>query len=227
MGIATLDRYVQDAIDLFERAGDYTLPLPQGGRVLVVGSQSGYWTGVQLFRSAGRCFSHAKEVNARYAIDTERASLDAVVLVSATGSRQMRDVAEYALSRWLPVYLIVCKPNSEVTQAFRGKPGFQEILVAGMATAPDEPPTINTATYGRMLQGVTHEDPAKIRAVIRDMAKHRRPVRNARALTVAVSDRMEAAGEMIGWKINGEIIARQAGGIAKYVTNLMHGAFVV
>jgi hypothetical protein len=225
--IETLDYYVGKGLDFFEAAGDYALALPPCKRPLVIGSQSGYWAGVQMFRSARRAFASAKEVNAQYVIDTEAASLDGVVLVSATGSRQMVPLADYALKRDLPVYLIVCKANSQVTKEFKSNAKYTEILVGGMDRAPAEPPTINTNTYGRMLQGVTHEDPRVIRRLLTAMPKPVGGYTRASALTIIVSDRMEAVGEMVGWKINGEKIGRQAGGIAKYLTNLMHGAFVV
>ena len=221
--IKTLDFYVGKALDFFETAGDYKLELPPCERPLVIGSQSGYWAGVQMFRSAKRAFAHAKEVNAQYVMDTERDSLDGVVLVSASGSRQMVPLAEYALKCGLPVYLIVCEPDSSVTRKFKKRRKFTEILVH----APKEPPTINTCTYGRMLQGVTHEDPRLIRQFLSEMPKPAGGYRRASALTIILSDRMEAVGEMVGWKINGEKIGRQAGGIAKYLTNLMHGGFVV
>jgi hypothetical protein len=133
----------------------------------------------------------------------------------------------------LPVYLITCKHGS-VRAELEKDPGCARLLKhyhEFYVPASDEPPTINTCTYGGMLHRVTNEDLGQIRALVHKLT---RPAGNyatkcakAKALTVVVSDRMEAVGEMIGWKINGEIIGRQAGGICKYLTNLMHGAFVV
>ncbi len=233
--VHTLDVYVDRALQFFARQGDYQLALPSvesGKLTLVTGSQNGYWTGVQMALSAGLPFVPVKEAAAQQAIDTAQAALGRVMIVSATGSRQVVPIAEYALKKGLEVDLVVCKADSQVTRTCGSNPHFNEILVPGMEHAPYEAPTINTATYGRMLQGVTHEDPAAIMRILRGRPftlENGQPVEfaNFDALVMVFADRMDAVAQMVDWKLGGEIIGRQTGSKACYLTNLMHGAFVV
>ncbi|RLI97774.1 MAG: hypothetical protein DRO99_02445 [Candidatus Aenigmatarchaeota archaeon] len=219
--VATMDEYVRRAIDFFEQAGDYELNLPESDHTLVVGSQNGYLAGRVIYRFAGRVFSHAAEVLAKYEIDTKKDILGDVTIVSASGSRNIVPIAGYALDAGLPVNVIVCKEDSEVKREFGDR--INEILVP----ATDEPPTINTSTYGRMVQGITHEDMKTIRKAIRDAPEPEGGYGRFGAFSLILPDNMPEVAEMARWKINGEILGRQAGTIAAYKTNMMHGAGVI
>lgn len=94
-----------------------------------------------------------------------------------------------------------------------------------MKTAPLEAPTVDTCTYGRMLQGVTHEPPLSILQDVQRIAAI--DLSRAKALTVVFSDKMEAVAQMVDWKPSGEVIGRHTGTKACYLTNMMHGGFAV
>ena len=135
--VETLDYYVLEALDLLEKKGDYTLELPESSNTLVVGSQTGLLAGRIIYRFSGRVFSHAQEVLAQHEIDTkfpqegsdrEKKILGDVTIVSATGSRQVVPIAEYALDRGLQVNAVVCKKESELNETITSSEKYPKKL---------------------------------------------------------------------------------------------------
>jgi len=218
--IETLDYYVRKALDFFEETGNPTLDLPKSAYTLVVGSQTGLLTGRIIYRFAGRSFSHAKEVLAHCEINAKRNILEDVTIVSATGSRQVVPIAHYALERELKVNAILCNYNSELMNNFEGK--ITPILVPAIT----EPPTVNTATYGMMIQGVTHENVSEIRRVVESLKEPKGGYGQFEAFTVILTDSMPEVAEMVDWKLRGEKIGRCIGSMSTHLTNFMHGAAI-
>ncbi len=100
---------------------------------------------------------------AHYEIDTKRQILKDVTTVSASGSRQVVPIARYDLDAGLSVNAILCNPRSEPKKSLGSN--INETL----ALATDEPPTINTVTYGMLIQGLTYEDSSKIMEVVKTL----------------------------------------------------------
>ncbi len=219
--VETLDYYVKRALDFFEEQGDLTLELPESAHTLVVGSQSGLLTGRIIYRFAGRSFSHAKEVLTQSEIDAKRNVLDDVTIVSATGSRQVVPIASYALERGLRVNAILCNDNSELNEKFGGN------INTIAFPAIEEPPTVNTATYGTMIRAVTHEKVSAIKRVIGSLKEPEGGYGQFEAFTVILTDRMPEVAEMVDWKLRGEKIGRCIGTMATHLTNFMHGAAII
>ena len=219
--IDTLDVCVNKALDFFAREGDYDLDLPPSAHTLVVGSQNGWLTGRVLYRFAGRAFSHAAEALAQDEIDTKTALLEDVTIVSATGGRNVVPIARYAMKKGLRVNAIVCNPESQVSKELKGKRGYTEIYVPAI----EEPPTINTATYGRMIQGVTHENIKRIRRIVDGLVKHEGFYERFEQFTILLPDHMSEVAFMADWKMN-EVFGRQRGSRTMYWTNAMHGGTV-
>jgi len=218
--IETLDYYVSKALDFFEEQVNHTLELPKSTHTLVVGSQTGLLTGRIIYRFAKRSFSHAKEVLAQSEIDAKRGILEDVTIVSATGSRQVVPVARYAFNKGLRVNAILCKDNSELKEDFDGK--------INVITYPaiEEPPTVNTATYGTMIRAATDEKVSEIRPVVESLKEPKGGYGQFKAFTVILTDRMPEVAEMVGWKLGGEKIGRCIGTMATHLTNFMHGAAI-
>jgi len=219
--VKPLDHYVGMALDFIGEHGGFSLELPPSRRTLVVGSQNGYWTGRLVYRQAGRCFSDAEEVQAIEKIDRESGRLGDVAIVSATGSREVVDVARRARERSLPVSAITCNPRSELKAALGGN--FNEIIVP--APAKPEPATINTVTYGMMIYGATREDPGRIADFIRGMPKPGRGYGEFGSFDLLLPDSMLEVARMAGWKMV-EIFGRGRGALATNITNARHGGFV-
>ncbi len=218
--IETLDYYVKQALDFFEKGENPMLELPESTYTLVVGSQTGLLAGRIIYRFAGRTFSHAKEVLAQSEIDAKKNVLEDVTIVSATGSRQMVPIAPYALKRGLKINAILCNYNSELSENFEGK--INTILVPAI----EEPPTVNTATYGRMIQAVTQENLSEIRQVVESLEEPEGGYGQFKAFSVIFTDRMPEVAEMVDWKLRGENIGRCTGSMSTHLTNFMHGAAI-
>lgn len=216
--IETLDYYVKEALDFFESKADFGVDLPESDYTLVVGSQSGLLAGRIMYRFAGRSFSHAKEVLARSEIDAKEKILGDVTIVSASGSRQVIPIAEYALKQGLKVNAVVCKADSQLEQTFG-----DNIELIRVPYIP-EPPTINTSTYGMMVQSITREDIAEIRRVVESLREPEGGYDQFSSFTVMFTDRMPEAAEMVDWKLRGENIGRCIGSMSTHLTNFMHGA---
>jgi len=219
--VQTLDYYVLKALDFFEEMGDYKLLLPKSNHTLVAGSQSGYLTGRIVYRFAGRAFSHAPEVLAQHEIDSKSEILDDVTIVSATGSRNVIPIAEYALNKGLKVNVVTCTENSPVKTNF---PAINDIIVPTLEEP--EPPTVNTATYGGMIQGVTHENIPRISREV-EALNDKLPkggYENYGAFTVVLPDRMPEVAGMVDWKLRGEKIGRCIGSTAITLTDFMSAA---
>jgi len=218
--IETLDYYVRKALDFFEEKGNPTLELPKSTHTLVVGSQTGLLAGRIIYRFAGRSFSHAKEVLAQSEIDAKRNILEDVTIVSATGSRQVVPIAEYALDKGLRVNAVLCNDNSELVN------NFGDRINAIVFPAITEPPTVNTATYGTMIQAVTQENLSEIRKVVESLKEPEGGYGQFKAFSVILTDRMPEVAEMVDWKLRGENIGRCIGTMATHLTNFMHGAAI-
>ena len=221
--VETLDDYVLQALNFIEEKGDYTLELPESSHTLVVGSQTGLLTGRIAYRFAGRTFSHAQEVLAQQEIDTKREILDDVTIVSATGSRNVVHIARYALEKGLWVNAIVCEAGTKLNQEFSDHENYSELLVE-VPEERKEPPTVNTATCGGIIQGVTHEDLTVIRQVVESLKEPKGGYGSFEAFTVIFPDRMPEVAQMVDWKLRGENIGRCVGSMSVYLTNFMHGA---
>lgn len=221
--VETLDYYVLEALDFLEKKGDYTLELPESSHTLVVGSQTGLLAGRIAYRFAGRAFSHAKEVLAQHEIDTKREILDDVTIVSATGSRNVVPIAQYALEKGLRVNAIVCKTGTQLNQEFSDHENYSELLVE-VPEERKEPPTVNTATYGGIIQGITLEELPVIKQVVESLEEPPGGYGSFKAFTVILPDGMSEVAEMVDWKLRGEKIGRCAGSMSVYLTNFMHGA---
>jgi hypothetical protein len=218
--IETLDYYVRKALDFFEEEENPTLDLPKSTHTLVVGSQTGLLAGRIIYRFAGRSFSHAKEVLAKCEIDAKRNVLEDVTIVSATGSRQVVPIARYALDEGLQVNAILCNDNSELVKKFGDR------IKAKNFSALQEPPTINTSTYGSMIQAVTQENLSKIRRVVESLQEPEGGYGKFKAFSVILTDSMPEVAEMVDWKLRGENIGRCIGTMSTHLTNYMHGAAI-
>jgi DNA-binding cell septation regulator SpoVG len=218
--IETLDCYVKQALDFFEENKNPTLELPESSHTLVVGSQTGLLAGRIAYRFAGKSFSHAKEVLAQSEIDAKRNILEDVTIVSATGSRQVVPIARYALDQGLRVNAILCNDKSELVEKF-GKNINDKVF-----SALQEPPTINTSTYGSMIQAVTQENLSEIRQVVESLEEPEGGYGQFKAFSVIFTDSMPEVAEMVDWKIRGENIGRCIGSISTHLTNYMHGAAI-
>jgi hypothetical protein len=218
--IETLDCYVKQALDFFEENKNPTLELPESSHTLVVGSQTGLLAGRIAYRFAGKSFSHAKEVLAQSEIDAKRNILEDVTIVSATGSRQVVPIARYALDQGLRVNAILCNDKSELVEKF-GKNINDKVF-----SALQEPPTINTSTYGSMIQAVTQENLSEIRQVVESLEEPEGGYGQFKAFSVIFTDSMPEVAEMVDWKLRGENIGRCIGSISTHLTNYMHGAAI-
>lgn len=218
--IETLDYYVKRALDFFEKKGNFTFDLPKSKHTLVVGSQTGLLTGRIIYRYADKCFSHAKEVLAQHDIDSKKKILKDVTIVSATGSRQVVPIASYALKKGLEVNAILCNDKSDLKKNLKGK--------INIITCPSikEPPTVNTVTYGMMIQAVMNENISEIRQVVESLKKPKGGYGQYKAFTVISTDSMPEIAEMVDWKLRGEKIGRCTGTMATHLTNFMHGAAI-
>lgn len=218
--IETLDYYVKQALDFFEENKNPTLELPKSTNTLVVGSQTGLLAGRIIYRFANRSFSHAKEVLAQSEIDAKRNILEDVTIVSATGSRQVVPIARYALDKGLRVNAVLCNDKSELVKK------FGERINAKIFSALQEPPTINTSTYGSMIQAVTQENLSEIRRVIESLEEPEGGYGQFKAFSVILTDRMPEVAEMVDWKLRGENIGRCISSMSTHLTNYMHGAAI-
>jgi hypothetical protein len=218
----TLDVCASEALAFLAYDHSYKLQLPDFSMPLVTGSQNGYLTGVQLYKTARKAFTHGREVDAMLHIDAGR--IDGVTIVTATGTRDVIPIAGRALERKIPVRAITCAASSPLLGQY-GSHKLFSATVLSMEDAPVHPQTTNIATYGKMLMGVSGENPARIGKLIDEFSYP--DLSTCRALTVIFPDSMSTVSEMVDWKIRGENIARQAPGMATYVTNFMHGASVI
>jgi hypothetical protein len=243
--VETLDYYVKEALSFLKKQKD-KLELPESKHTLVVGSQTGLLTGRIIYRfyhsndKGKRIFSHAKEVLAQSEIDAKKDILEDggdVTIVSASGSRQVVDIARYALKRNLRVNAILIsgddkselekelddKSELEKKEDLRGKINFIKIE----QPKKDEPPTVNTVTYGAMIQALTDE---QVTDVLVDKVKSLEEPEGGygkfEAFTVIFTDRMPEVAEMVDWKLRGEKIGRCIGSMATHLTNFMHGAAI-
>ncbi|MHC4112369.1 MAG: hypothetical protein ACYSUY_14950, partial [Planctomycetota bacterium] len=182
--IETLDYYVKQALDFFEENKNPTLELPESSNTLVVGSQTGLLTGRIAYRFANRSFSHAKEVLAQSEIGAKRNILEDVTIFSATGSRQVVPIARYALDKGLRVNAILCNDKSELKDNFGDKINYK------IFSALQEPPTINTSTYGSMIQAVTQENLSEIRQVVEFLEEPEGGYGQFKAFSVMFTDSM-------------------------------------
>ncbi len=220
--IETLNYYVKKALDFFEENKNPTFELPKSTNTLVVGSQTGLLAGRIIYRFADRSFSHAKEVLAQSEIDAKKNILEDVTIVSATGSRQVVPIARYALDldKKLRVNAILCNDKSELVEEFGDR------INAKFISALQEPPTINTSTYGSMIQAVTNENLSEIRQVVESLEEPEGGYGQFKAFSVIFTDSMPEVAEMVDWKLRGENIGRCIGSMSTHLTNYMHGAAI-
>jgi hypothetical protein len=218
--IETLDYYVKQAIDFFEENKNPTLELPESSHTLVVGSQTGLLAGRIAYRFADRSFSHAKEVLAQCEINAKRNILEDVTIFSATGSRQVVPIAQYALDKGLRVNAVLCTYNSEFAKK------FDDRINTKTFSALQEPPTINTSTYGSMIQAVTQENLSEIRQVIESLEEPEGGYDQFKAFSVLFTDSMPEVAGMVDRKLRGENIGRWIGSMSTHLTNYMHGAAI-
>jgi hypothetical protein len=218
--IETLDYYVKQALDFFEENKNPALELPKSSHTLVVGSQTGLLAGRITYRFAGRSFSHAKEVLAQSEIKAKKNTLEDVTIFSATGSRQVVPIARYALEQDLKVNAILCNSQSELKENLGNRINYK------IFEALQEPPTINTSTYGSMIQAVTQENLSEIRQVLESLKEPEVGYGQFKAFSVIFTDSMPEVAEMVDWKLRGENIGRCTGSISTHLTNYMHGAAI-
>ena len=219
--VQPLDYYVSKALDFIDKNSGFHIDLPKSKRTLVIGSQNGYNTGKVLYRYAGRKFICSREVQAKERIDTDFDDLGDVMIVSATGSREVVGVAEYALKKGLAVNAIMCNPDSELKRVLGGD--LNEIIVPVPTAA--EPPTINTVTYGMMIYGITNEDPKEIRQHLESISQPEPGYQSFDSYSIHLHDNMPEISDMVCWKLR-EIFGGSIGSIATYSTNFRHGGGV-
>jgi hypothetical protein len=217
--IPPLSYYVRRALDFIGENRGFKLNLPESRRTLVVGSGNAYWTGRLIYRLSDRKFSHAEEVQAIHHIDSEHEDLGDVTIVSATGSRQVVDVAKYAMDKGLKVNSITCNPNSELKAALGER--INEILIPSIS----EPPTINTASYGMMLYGITGEGPKPITDFLQEINAPSQGYATYDSFSTILPDSMLELGRMASWKMH-EIFGRSRGTLGTNATQLIHGGAV-
>ncbi|MHC4728396.1 MAG: hypothetical protein ACYS17_14340, partial [Planctomycetota bacterium] len=228
--VETLDYYVKEALSFLKEQKD-KIELPESKHTLVVGSQTGLLTGRIIYRfdKKKRSFSHAKEVLAQCEIDAKKDILKEegdVTIVSASGSRQVIDIARYAaLEQELCVNAILCKDGSDLEkeEELRGKINIIKIE----QPEKSEPPTVNTASYGAMIQALTDEQVTDgLVEKVESLEEPEGGYDQFKAFTVILTDRMPEVAEMVDWKLRGEKIGRCIGTIATHLTNFMHGGAV-
>jgi hypothetical protein len=227
--VETLDYYVREALSFLKEQKD-KIELPESKHTLVIGSQTGLLTGRIVYRfyrsndKDKRIFSHAKEVLAQYEIDAKKDILEDVTIVSASGSRQVVDIAKYAIEKKLCVNAILCKDGSDLEKDLGDKINIIKIEQPKEA----EPPTVNTVTYGAMIQALTNkkEKISKIKSQCELLKEPKGGYKKFEAFSVIFTDRMPEVAEMIDWKLRGEKIGRCIGSIATHLTNFMHGAAI-
>jgi len=225
--VKTLDHYVLEALDHIE-PGTPDVSLPESEDTIVTGSQSGFFTGRIIHRFSGRTYVAEMEQQVQHQIDTrselweKRHVRGDVTIVSATGSRNVVPIAGYALDKGLPVNLVVCKPDSEMVRMFGRH--VKEILIP----APEEPATINTASYGSMIHALAHkgkkEDVARIRGIVKSLPRPFGGYGCFNQYFWIFPDTMPEVADMVEWKMLAEIFGTDIGSISRYRTRLMHGA---
>lgn len=132
-------------------------------RPLVIGSVNGLSTAQILFEATDAVYAD----EGSYADILARTdTVDAIYIVSASGSKHAVHIAEATQSSGLPVYLITSTPNA---------PASQFISPERVYVFPHirEPYTYNTSTYLAMLLGGTQESP---RDIIEHIENHVVPV---------------------------------------------------
>jgi hypothetical protein len=230
MDVKTLDFYIDRALAFFDKAGDYTLQLPDSKMTFVTGSQNGYHTGRVLYRFSGRPFVHDPEKLAltpgRMEPLVKSHAIDDVSIVTASGSREAIDIADYVfrlneIDPNLKVNAVVCKRGSSIEKKYGDR--IRLVSVDGMDAAPEEAQTINAATYGRMIQGVTHEKPAPIADFVATLGQYEKELAGFDQFVLLLPDDMAEVAEMVDWKPT-ELFGRQVGARSFYETHYTHGA---
>jgi hypothetical protein len=218
--VKTLDHYVRKALEFLEKSGSYTLRLPESRMTLVTGSQNGYQTGRILYGfGRGRLFVHEPEALAFDRIESNSGSIDDVTIVTATGSRDVVAIAGDALRNGLRVNAVVCRHDSPLERQFGKRLNIIHV------PSIEEPPTVNVATYGRMIQGITHEDPKKISHLLDSFDKCSGKIIGFDQFTILLPGTMPEIAAMADWK-SGELFGRQRHVRVFYAAGYMHGAGV-
>jgi len=217
----TLDWFVDKALDFIKENRGFELELPGGENPLVVGSGNAYYTGRAAYRFAGRRFIHAEDVQAKEEIDKRAGELTGLVVVSASGSRDIIEVAKHAVANKIPVHSISCNHDSELKQELGDKLDQKHVPTP----SEKESPTVNTVTYGMMLYGVTHECPEAIRLEIEKIRRPEKGYNRFEAFSMLFPDKMLEISRMTQRKFD-EIFGRKVRVISANITNFLHGAAV-
>lgn len=151
-----LDEVVMGTLQFLATAAIPHIDVALHTRPLVVGSVNGLSTAKILFESTDAVFAdegNYQEVFAR------TPSIDAVYVVSASGSKHAVFIAQTMRESAVPVYLITSTSNA---------PAAQYIPKERVFVFPHirEPYTYNTSTYFGMLLGNSTESPTEIREYI-------------------------------------------------------------
>jgi hypothetical protein len=150
-----LDEVVMGALAYLDGRSLPQIDVTKHKRPLVVGSGNALHTGKILFReSDATCIEEGS-----FARVLERGSHDAVYIVSASGSKHAGSLAEHAVSKNIPVYLVTTTPDSPAERLV----GTEHTLVYPRIR---EPYTYNTSTYLGMLYGNEAVGSERVRSYI-------------------------------------------------------------
>lgn len=153
--IPDLDVAVLGALELFQKEKLPEIKLGKYNRPLVVGSGNAEATGRIIFKDSDAIF--ASESSFAQKLEKIK-NIDAVILVSASGSKHAPIIAKKAKEHGKHTTLITTTQNSPASQVFGEKDDFTQYIFPKNR----EPYTYNTSTYMGMILGYTKEDPKAI-----------------------------------------------------------------
>ncbi len=153
--IPTLDEVVMGALAYLEALELPSIRVNKHTRPLVVGSGNALQTGKILFKGTDAVF--VEEGNFTETI--ARGFYDAVYIVSASGNKHARTLAEEATTSGIPVYLITSTADSPASTFLPKEHVFVYPHIR-------EPYTYNTSTYLAMLYGNSDVPPERVRTHI-------------------------------------------------------------
>jgi hypothetical protein len=149
--IPTLDVAVRGALELFaeEPVPRIDIPFTQP---LIVGSGNAEAAGRIMFEKRPAFFASESNVDAKL---SSIASIDGVVVISASGGKHAPLIAQAARAAGKRVALITCNPAAPAKE-------FTDPGLAFVLPKNREPYTYNTSTYMGMILASTGEDPRAI-----------------------------------------------------------------
>lgn len=143
-----LDVVTLGALELLQEASLPAVPVHEFTEPLVVGSGNAMAAGQMLFSGTRARFA---DESAFEMILNTNSTIDAVFIISASGSKHAVTIAESATAKGLPVFLLTNNPKAPAAEVLEP----ERVIVFPKNR---EPYSYNTSTYLSLLQSVTHED---------------------------------------------------------------------